>query len=253
MIPSRDPGISSLRRSASAGGVSLSLLPHRTRVGTTRRAASADRSMVLAACTSSRIVSGRQERSSCIPRLTAPSGAPGPNRIFFAIEKKTSLRSGPGRYASHRSPGPSTLGSFAQLARRTRPFTAPGRWAASAMAIAPPSEGPAALAPSLRRSDRKLGAGGARRSGGRSPLRRLAVRAGRTLFPVPRRRHRGVRQRVCDRQATGRDRLETSECENQHGDDDEQECEDADHPIPSLLIPTLDSWMPARQGKILAR
>src|SRR5207245_34282 len=55
---------------------------------------------------------------------------------------KKVFQRGPGTYGSKRPQELSTHGSFAQLARRTRPVTAWGRWAASAMAMAPPSERP---------------------------------------------------------------------------------------------------------------
>ena len=87
MIRSDDRGMSSLRRVASAGGVSRSRLPHRMSVGTLRRVTCSVRSMALAARTSFSTVSARQARSSCIPRLTAPAGAPGANKSFCAIEK----------------------------------------------------------------------------------------------------------------------------------------------------------------------
>ena len=144
-ILSRDPEISPLRCRASAGVVSRSWLPTRIRVGTARRVAGPVRSIALAACTSLRIVSGRQARSSRIPTATASPGAPGAKRSFFAMAKKSSLRRGPGRKAKNRSPQPSTSGSFTQLARRTRPLTRPDRWDASAIAIAPPSEWPTAM------------------------------------------------------------------------------------------------------------
>src|SRR5438128_11677302 len=62
-----------------------------------------------------------------------------------------------------------------------------------------------------------------------------------TLSLVPGSRHSGVRQRVCNRQALGRDHLEPPECENQQCDHDQED--DAHRSMPSLLTPIPDIGM----------
>src|SRR5712692_5948013 len=81
---------------------------------------------------------------------------------------------------------------------------------------------------------------------GRSPQPLAAL----ALSPVPGSRHRGVRQRVCNRKAVGRDHLEPPECENQQCDDDQEDY--AHRSMPSLPTSIPDIEMRAGDERMLA-
>ena len=81
---------------------------------------------------------------------------------------------------------------------------------------------------------------------GRSPRPLPAL----TLSPVPGSRHSGVRQRVCNRQAAGRDHLKPPERQNQQCDDDQEDC--AHRSMPSLLTSIPDIRMRVGDERMLA-